>query len=252
MPARPLFRRPAIFPSIDSLLAAESTRHGGVSPAPYASLNLGFHTPDDPAHVTENRRRFLAALGAAPQQLAESYQVHGREVLRVEKPGRYEGYDALITDRPGILLAVKTADCTPVLIFDPVRRAVAAVHAGWRGTTAEIVRHTLEKMRAHFGTDPADCLAYVGACIDECSYEVDADVAGHFDPAFKRWDAKRGKFFLDLKAANRTQLLAGGLPESSVEVSPRSTVLNNEDYFSHRHDKGKTGRQMAVIGLRDG
>ncbi len=246
-----LYRRPMIFDPFNALTVAESTRRGGVSPAPYASLNLGFHTPDQPEHVRENRRRLLEALGWQLDQLAESHQVHGKEVLVVEAAGSYQGHDALVTNRPGILLGIKIADCTPILLFDPVRRVIGAAHAGWRGAAAGVVGRTLEVMAENFGVRPGDCFAYVGVCMDAASYEVDADVADHFPAAFKRWAEARGKFLLDLKGANRAQLRAAGLPEAQIEVSAFSTVLHNEDYFSHRKEKGRTGRQMALIGLAE-
>ena len=152
-----MFYQPTIFDSFPLLVAAESTRHGGVSPAPYQSLNLGKYTDDDPAHVLENRRRFCAGLGVRPDQLALSKQVHGDQILRVSAPGLVEGFDALVTDQPGVLLAVSVADCTPILVFDPKNKAVAAIHAGWRGTAAGIVTKTLHYMAAQFGSVGADC-----------------------------------------------------------------------------------------------
>ncbi len=235
---------------LDGLIAAHSTRLGGVSKGPYASLNLGLHTDDDPAAVDENRRRFFGDLGIEPGQVAGAYQVHGCQVAEVERPGQLEGYDALVTDRPGVYLTVTVADCTPILVADPVRRAVAAIHAGWRGTVAGIAGKALETMRDRFGTDPAACLAWIGPCIDACTFEVDADVADHFEGRFKKWDPERKKFFVDLKAANRAQLLEAGLPPDRVEVSPLATVIQVDRFFSHRAEGGHTGRMLALIGWR--
>jgi len=246
----PMFRRPAIFSPFEGITAAESTRHGGISPAPFASLNLGKSTDDDPVNVAENRRRLCAALGFRCEQLAWSKQVHGDQVRLVTEPGGTEGFDALVTNVPGILLAVSMADCAPILIFDLKNNAITAVHSGWPGTVAGTAGKTLQRMAEEFGTKGADCFAYVGTCIDECSSEVGEEVAVQFDPAFKRFDVEKGKFFVDLKKVNAAQLLAFGVPENQIEISPFSTVLNNEDYFSHRKEKGATGRMMAVIGLR--
>ncbi|MCB0627330.1 MAG: laccase domain-containing protein, partial [Saprospiraceae bacterium] len=121
---------------------------------------------------------------------------------------------------------------------------------GWRGTVARIVAKTLAEMSATFGTDPRDCLAYVGTCIDECEFEVGPEVAEQFDPAFVRWDELRAKHFVDLKAANRAQLLDAGLPALQIEVSPYCTVQHNADYFSYRAEQGRTGRMLALIGWR--
>lgn len=245
-----MFRRPLLFHSFPQIVAAESTRHGGVSPAPYASLNLGKHTGDTPENVAENRRRFCSALGFLPEHLAWSKQVHGAEVRLATEPGGAEGYDALITNVPGVFLAVSVADCTPILVYDPENGAVAAIHAGWRGAAANIIGKTLDAMRQHFGTTGVACLAYVGTCIDECSFEVGPEVAAQFDEAFTRFDPERNKFFVDLKKVCAAQLAACGLTKMRIEISPFSTVVHNDDYFSHRKEQGITGRMMGVIGLR--
>jgi len=154
-----------------------------------------------------------------------------------------------VTNGPSILLAVSVADCTPILVYDARQKAVAAIHAGWRGTVAGIVHKTLIFMEKAFETNAADCFAYIGACIDECSFEVGEEVAVAFAEPFKRYDTGRGKFFVDLKKANAAQLLAFGIPESQIEISPYCTLRNADDFFSHRKDKGVTGRGMGVIGL---
>lgn len=245
-----LFYKPLIFSRFDQLVAGQSTRHGGVSAPPFDSLNLSFNVGDAIENVMENRRRLFHHLGFDESQLASSHQVHDDKILLVEAPGRLDGYDALITNRVGIFLGVSVADCVPVLVFDAKSQSVAAIHAGWKGTAKHIVAKTLHEMQARFGTQAADCFAWIGTCIDECSYEVGEEVAAEFDSAFKRWDAVRQKFFLDLKAANRVQLLDFGIPASQIEVSPFSTFLHYDDYFSHRKSGGKTGRMMGVIGRK--
>jgi YfiH family protein len=243
-------RYPSIFSGFPQLAAAESTRHGGVSEAPFDRLNLGLHTDDLPRAVAENRRRFFAACGFTPKQTAGSHQIHGAAVLEVTQAGYFAGYDALITRRPKILLTVTIADCTPVLLFDPVQNAVAAIHAGWKGTAAGIVAHTLLAMQKAFQTQPSDCLAYIGTCIDHCDFEVDADVGDHFEEVHKEWNEAAGKFLIDLKGSNRDQLIAAGIRADRIQRSPYSTVSYPSDYFSHRREKGKTGRMLAAIGLR--
>ncbi|PHN04965.1 peptidoglycan editing factor PgeF [Flavilitoribacter nigricans] len=241
---------PTIFADFPTLAAAQSTRYGGVSQPPYDSLNLGLHTEDDREAVLENRKRFFAACGFRPDQTAGSHQVHGAEVLKVDAAGYFTGYDALITDQTGILLTVTVADCTPILLYDPVRRAMAAVHAGWKGTVSRIVVRALDAMREHYGTEPADCRAYIGTCIDHCDFEVDADVADHFTDTHKHWDEAKGKFLVNLKQTNRDHLQQAGLPGQQIECSPYSTFSRHRDFFSHRFEKGKTGRMLAAIGLR--
>ena len=244
------YRIPTVFADVKNLIAAESTRHGGVSRAPFPSLNLGINTADLPGHVDENRRRFFAAIDANADQLASSYQVHGTEALNANEAGRYEGYDALITNKPGILVGVTVADCVPILIYDAKQQAVAAIHAGWRGTAGQIVTKTLARMQTEFGSRGGDCFAYIGTCIDECSFEVGPEVANQFEPAFKREDETTGKYFIDLKKANAQLLIKFGIPVAQIEISPFSTAINNNDYFSYRVENGNTGRMLAVIGIK--
>jgi len=242
--------RATIFDSFPDLIAAQSTRHGGVSPAPFASLNLGLSSGDEREYVLENRRRFFGSLGFNADQVALSFQVHDDKVLVATQPGNYEGYDAIVTQQPNVLVGVSVADCTPVLIYDPLHKAVGAIHAGWKGTMKQIVTRTLQTMQTHFGTDPVQCLAYVGTCLSECAFETDADVADHFDSPFKRWDAAKNKFLIDLKRANTTQLLTAGVPQNQIEISSFCTVAHNHDYFSYRKEGKRSGRMLAVIGMK--
>lgn len=243
-------RVPPVFASFARLIAAESTRHGGVSPEPFASLNLGINTADDPANVDENRRRFFAVIGADGMGFASAHQVHGTEILYVTGPGRFDGYDALVTDQRGLLIGVTVADCAPILVYDAQHRVVAAVHAGWRGTVGGIVRKTLAFMQERFDTSGEYCYAYVGTCIDEASFVVGPEVAEQFAPEFVRPDEATGQTCADLKRANARQLTDFGVPPAQISVSPFSTVLHNADYFSYRAEGGQTGRMLAVIGLK--
>lgn len=245
-----LFRKPAIFAAFPELIAAESTRHGGVSLPPYASLNLGGSTQDNPDAVAENRRRFYAGLGISADQVASSHQVHGSEIWQTAQPGREQGHDAVVTDAPGVFALVTIADCTPILIYDARNKVAAAIHAGWRGTVSKLVAKTLSQMQESYGTKGEDCYGYVGTCIDECSFEVGTDVADHFDSVYKRFDEEKQKFFVNLKEANASQLRDFGVPANQLEISSYSTVLNNADYFSHRAEKGVTGRLVAIIGRK--
>lgn len=243
-------RQPNIFQQFDQVIAAESLRHGGVSPEPYASLNLGLYTDDKPDHVEENRRRFFKDLGLEEKEVAGTYQIHKDDVKVVEQPGRYEGFDALITNRPNVFLTITVADCIPILIYDADKEVIGAAHAGWRGSVAEIGNKTIQAMEQHFGTSPRSCFVYIGTSIDYDSFEVDNDVAMYFDQAFKRWDEEKKKFFVDLKKFNKYYLEKKGVPIHQIEVSPFSTVKNNKDYFSHRKENGNTGRALGLIGKR--
>ncbi len=242
--------KPQVFAPFEGVSAGQSTRHGGVSPAPYFTLNLGKSTGDSPENVAENRRRFAAALGFDAGQMAWSRQVHGDAIKRVTAPGGDAGYDALVTNVPGILLVVSVADCSSILIYDRENKAMAAIHAGWKGSAAGIVAKTLKLMALEYGSKGANCYAYLGACISAEAFEVDEDVASQFAAPFKRYDASRQKYLVDLKKVNAAGCLEFGIPAGQIEMSAFCTVLDNKDFFSHRKEKGVTGRGMVGIGLR--
>jgi YfiH family protein len=233
------------------VIAAESLRHGGVSPEPYSSLNLGLYTDDQPEHVEENRRRFFSDLGLEEKEVAGAHQVHQQEVKVVERPGQYEGFDALITNRPNVFLTITVADCIPILIYDAQKEVIGAAHAGWRGSMMEIGATTIQAMQQNYGTSPRSCFVYIGTSIDYDSFEVDNDVAMYFDQTFKRWDEEKQKFFVDLKKFNKYYLEKMGVPIHQIEVSKFSTVQHNDDYFSYRKENGKTGRGLGLIGMRE-
>lgn len=232
------------------LVMLESRRNGGLSKFPFESLNLGLNTKDDEETVHANRKLFFEQLEISVDQVAGGLQVHQDEILQVTEPGYYSGYDAFITNEKGVFLSVGIADCTPILIFDPVHEAVAAIHAGWRGTLAQIVTKTLFKMQEVYQTNAADCYAFIGTCIDTEHFEVGEDVAEHFEPQLIHYFTHSKKPHIDLKKANFLQLVKSGVSESQIEVSPFSTVLNNDQYFSFRKENGQTGRMLAVVGIR--
>jgi YfiH family protein len=234
----------------EEVIAAQSTRLEGVSPEPFNSLNLGLSVQDDEKNVHKNRELFFGQLGIPLSQLSLSHQVHQNKVQVVERPGRSEGYDAQITNKRGVYLAVSIADCAPILIYDERNDAVAAVHAGWRGTTMGVVTNTLKQMKRVYGTNGRFCKAFIGACISFDVFEVGEEVAVNFEEAFKRYDEEKKKWFVDLKEANKKQLLDFGISSHQIEVSEYCTVKNNDLFFSHREEKGKTGRMMAVIGMK--
>ena len=247
-----MYITPKIFQQFPEVIAIESNRKGGVSKMPFSSLNLGLSTNDKPENILENRKILFGNLGIKTSRVTQSNQVHKDKILKVTRSKVYEGYDALITENSNTFLSVTVADCTPVLIYDAKNQAVAAVHAGWKGTVLDITAKTIQRMREEFKTDPKDCYVYVGTCIDENSFEVGEDVAAMFTYDLKRLDksGRKPKFYVDLKKANVTQLLKCGVPENQIEVSAFSTVLDNDIYFSNRKEKGKTGRMMALIGIK--
>ncbi len=255
--------------SPDFVAHAFSTRRGGLSSVPFETLNLGQSVGDDRAKVDENRRRFFGEFGIQPHQVVRVYQGHDNGVLQIESkvlhhPGfpesvldRANKFDALVTARPGLALTVSTADCVPILIHDPVRRAIASVHAGWRGTARKIVVSALDAMRTAYGTSPADCRAVIGPCIRRCCFEVDAPVAEAMASALADWNAyatttRPGHWQMDLPAINRTLLIRSGVAGENIEDLGLCSSCRSDLFFSHRRDKGRTGRMMNFIMLRGG
>jgi hypothetical protein len=210
-------------------------------------MNLSFKVGDDPANVRENRRLFFGMLGIETERLAIPGQVHGIAVSRVGAPGEYPGRDGLITDVPRVFLCISTADCVPILLFDQARRAVAAVHAGWRGTVEAIACTAVEAMCREFGTRPEDLLAEIGPAASQCCYEVGAEVAQRFPGEFV--EEREGKLYVDLKGANRRLMLRAGLLEGNLHSSPHCTISDHLLFHSHRRDGARSGRMMGVIGL---
>lgn len=242
---------------------AFSTRGGGCSAFPENSLNLAGFDQDAAENIHENRRRFFHVLDGA-WAFSGCWQVHGADVRVVsnKEDSRSESVycDAQVTNRPGVLLGVKTADCVPVLLGDPRTGACAGAHAGWKGTLAEIVRHTLARMREEFGTDAGDVHAAIGPAARGCCYEVGAEVITAFREKFPRASeelftpTREGHALVDLQRANREQLVAAGVRAERVHTLPLCTICRPDLFFSYRRDRklhGRTGRLLSVIGRRE-
>lgn len=262
-----------------------STRKGGFSKA-YGgrSLNLGFTTQDSRAAVERNRAAFQRAAGANDGKhawpLVTLRQIHSDLIHCVSKPPHEQlAGDGLVTDVPGILLGIQTADCLPVVLVDTRRRAVGVFHAGWRGTVRRIVEKGVNEMQGCFGSRPRDIEAVIGPGIHSCCYQVGEEVRVSFESQFayggklfrevKESDPVREKYpllfltarapghsdlptniFLDLVEANRRQLLAAGVARRNIHALPLCTSCHPDLLFSHRAEKGITGRMMAVAGIR--
>ena len=231
-----------------NIVAALSTRGGGTSSDEYCSLNVGITTGDDPESVDENRRRLLDSLSISKDRLAIPQQTHSSNVKRVFEPGHYEDCDALITDVPNLFLTLSVADCCPIFAYDGARSAVGIAHAGWSGTQHAIAQRLIDEFASSFGSDPSDLLVALGPSIGPCCYKVGDDLREVFDPSLFRQSGV--EHYLDLWEANRRQLVAAGLKASSIFVSRVCTSCGPELFFSHRRDRGRTGRMMAVIGMR--
>jgi YfiH family protein len=245
--------------------AAFTTRRGGVSRGRFASLNLGWGVGDEAEAVSANRRLLCDSLGIAPASLAEAEQVHGTGIAVVGGTGPAEepvitapghpapGVDALLTSRPDLWLMIYAADCVPVLIADPTTPAVAAVHAGWRGTAAGIAPAAIARMQAVFRTDPAACVVELGPAIGGCCYEVDRPVARAMEGAPWWPVAARptgpDRWHLDLRAAVRRQLIDSGVRDDRITTVPYCTACRSDLFFSYRRD-GITGRMASCIAIR--
>ena len=282
------------------LLHAFSTRLGGTAGGYAPGLNLGFTANEPRARVERHRRRFFAALGAGEFALASLRQIHSAHVYLVERDsgGGLEYHpagcafpdrpsqpllpgDSLVTAQPGILLSIRTADCLPVLLVDPEHRAVAAVHAGWRGALARVIEKTVGEMRRLMGSRPSQLIAALGPSIRACCYEVGEEVVEAFTSRYLQGD----KFFvnsprasrtfirlhaaaflsahtpgheppdpprarLDLVAVAREQLLSGGLTPRHIHVAEYCTACRTDLFYSYRREGSRAGRMMAVIGIR--
>ncbi len=236
-----------------------TTRHEGVSRPPYNSLNLGFSTLDQKSSVEGNRSLLSRAFGVTYERLVTVKQVHGNDILVIDEPNddfsHFLGIesDAIITNQPEILIGVCVADCVPIVMLDPVKRVIAAVHAGWQGTANSLVSKTVAAMKVEFGCHPADIKAAIGPCISKCCYEVDTPVK----QAFKQnglWEAvteeiEGGKWRLDLVQANRFLLTDAGLTPEFIQSADMCVCCQREHFFSYRRDNGETGRQMGFIKL---
>ena len=241
-----------------------STRLGGVSPAPWHSLNLGSSLGDDPSRVRENFSRFCSAAGTGKGALVKNHQVHSDVVRPVTeadtlsdpaRPGTCEA-DGLITDRPGVCLAIFSGDCIPVLLYDPVRRCIAAAHAGWRGTALGIAARAAQAMVRDYGCAPEHILAAIGPGIGPCCFETHADVPdglraglGEDAEAFIRPLSRPGKFSVDLKGANAQWLRRAGLSPAHIALCPACTACQLDLFWSHRVQGKQRGSMAAVIQL---
>jgi len=229
------------------------TRLGGVSAPPFATLNTGHTVGDEPGAVAENHRRMCHALDTDAASVASGYQVHGTGValIGLEDRGRVRpATDILLTDQPGIALVQRFADCVPLVLYDPGRQVLALAHTGWRGTVQGVALEAVRAMAQAFGSHPGDIVAGVGPSIGPCCYEIGPEVAAQV-----RSNCQQGELFLsqadnaihlDLRAANCGQLEEAGVDQ--VEVMRLCTACHNEEFFSHRAERGRTGR-FGVMAL---
>lgn len=240
----------------EGIYHAVFSRHGGISPTPWKSLNFGASVGDDGKRVQQNKENALACLGIKTDSVYDVHQVHSSEVIYTERPlstaGVHIKADAMITKTPGVTLMMRFADCVPILLFDPVNRAVGMAHAGWIGTINKIVGKTVLKMKETFGTAPSDLQAAIGPSIGPDHYSVGADVVEKVISIFgESADGllihDQGKTYFDLWKAN--QLILSEVGVNRIENAEMCTQCKMDDWYSHRGEHGNTGRFGVVIGL---
>lgn len=235
-----------------------TTRKGGHSDPPWGSLNLSFNVGDDPQKVLKNQELLAEALGLSLDSLTTAKQVHDSEVQIVSGPLEGKGArdyrsaideaDAMITQVPGLCLMILLADCVPIILYDPARRAVGVVHAGWKGTLQFIAEKTVKTLEQAFDSSPQDMVAGIGPSIGPCCYEVGPEVVSQIKALFGAEDDRvlrmstGGRGYFDLWRANLRQLVQAGIPKENIELAETCTCHHLGDFFSHRCEKGKTGR----------
>jgi len=244
------------------VLHAVTTRQGGKSLPPFDSLNLGLHVGDDPERVIGNYELLSTVLAFGLDTLVACKQVHGDRVIEVREGDerrlsflqcREEG-DAMVTNIPGLVLMVRVADCIPVVFYDPVQRVIGIAHAGWRGTCRAIAAKTVEVLIDRYASNPATILVGIGPGIGPCCYEVDNQVKSLYEEDFsygrRLIEERNGKLFLNLWEANRSQMLDTGIREEHIELAGLCTSCHPQFFFSHRRERGRTGRFAALIGMK--
>jgi polyphenol oxidase len=239
------------------VLNAVFTRQGGISPAPWTSLNLSISVGDDPARVAENRVHAFNSLGRNPASLHDVWLVHGTDVIYADAPrpltATVQKADILFTDNPEVSLFMRFADCVPLLFHDPKKNVIGISHAGWMGTVKGVAEVSIQAMQERYGSNPADVVVGIGPSISVDHYEVGEEVAAQFrekygDDSEKVLQMRDGKIYLDLWAANALQLQKMGVEQ--IQISGLCTACGLDDWYSHRAEKGKTGRFGVLLALQ--
>ena len=240
------------YPRLNHAISTKSTA------SPY-SFSLALHTGENKADIVANRNTLAKHLVSnGKRNFIVANQTHSDHIVIINESqtkgwedniDAIEDCDALITNVPEVILTILTADCVPILLFDPVHNVVAAIHAGWKGTKAQIAEKTVKRMIATFGSHEKYILAGVAPSIGRCCYEVGLDVAQHFMDYPQSMTKNKDKYMLDLPYINKEQLLQSGLDEKNIEMSNVCTACEVKHYFSYRKEKGCSGRFMSMIGL---
>jgi polyphenol oxidase len=212
-------------------------------------FNLSYRVGDDEKNVTSNRMEFYGELGISERRIAFQRQIHSDTIIEVSKPGIFEECDGLMTNVPELYLTITIADCIPILVYDPVKRCVAAIHSGWKGTQKNIARRAIEMMHERFGSKPSDLICFIGPGASECCYNVGQEVTHQFSSTYLI--QRGGKIFLDLKRIIHDSVRAEGVLEKFIEISPSCTICEPLLFQSYRRDGIKSGRMLGIIGFRE-
>jgi polyphenol oxidase len=242
----PLFRS-TVLSRFPELSVGMSSRQGAPDTSAFG-FNLGSHVGDDAARVQRCLEAFLARLDIPQEMLATMNQVHGERIALVETGGEHPATDAIVTRTPGLALAVRTADCVPILCYVPAHNVVAGIHAGWKGSALGIAGKTIAFLGDVFNVEPVDVFCYIGPGARSCCYEVDPDIAAQFDPSVVV-EREGRKPRIDLPAANALDLQRRGVPEANIEMENICTVCHPALLHSHRRDGARAGRMLAVIAM---
>ncbi len=244
------FKNLSVHKDCTHLITKKETNHAH-------SFSLALHTGEEGQKIMENRTAI--ANNFPNMNFIVANQTHSDNIRVIKEKNKtwlsareehaIEDCDALITNQKNIMLTILTADCVPILLFDPKQKVVSAVHAGWKGTEQQIVFKTVEKMKKEFNAKPSDIIAGVAPSIGKCCYEVDWNVAEHFESIEDAYEKKGEKYMLDLPHINKLQLLQAGLLDKNIEMSNICTACEVKDYFSYRKEGGCSGRFMSMIGL---
>lgn len=239
-----------------NILNAVFTRQGGISPKPWNSLNLSISVGDDPARVAENRVHAFNSLGRDPASLHDVWLIHGTDVVHAQAPrplnAPVEKADILFTDNPEVSLFMRFADCVPLLFHDPEKHVIGISHAGWMGTVKGVAEVSIQTMQERYGSKPQDVVVGIGPSISVDHYEVGEEVAAQFREKYgsdseQVLQTRDGRIYLDLWTANALQLQKMGVEH--IQISGLCTACHLEDWYSHRAEKGKTGRFGALLAM---
>lgn len=244
--------RSQIFKEIPELIFGFSTKIGLERTAPYY-FNLSLNVGDNPVIVHQNRLEFFNNIGLKYEQIAFQKQVHGDVIKFIEKPGFCGESDAMICKQLGIGLAISTADCTPVFIYDTENKIIAAIHSGWRSTQKKIVKKTLLNLKHHFNSKPENLFCFIGPSISQKNYEVGSEVAVQFDSKYInviKHVTGSPKLLLDVRGANLDMLIDFGIPNKNIEVSSLCSFNETDLLHSYRRDGNVSGRALGVLAIK--